>query len=35
MSNWNVAPKLNDSLFRLKPPQGASEVDFAQLDTSR
>jgi hypothetical protein len=35
MSNWNLAPKVNDSLFRFKPPQGASEIDFEQLDTSR
>jgi hypothetical protein len=35
MSNWNVAPKLNDSMFRFKLPQGATEVDFTQLDASR
>ena len=33
MSNWNVAPKVSDAMFRFTPPQGAKETDFLRLDT--
>jgi hypothetical protein len=33
MSNWNVAPKLNDSMFRFTPPPGAKQTEFLRLDT--
>ena len=33
MSNWNVAPKVNDAMFRFTPPQGAKRTDFLRLDT--
>jgi len=33
MSNWNVAPALNDALFTFTPPQGAKKTDFIRLDT--
>lgn len=32
MSNWNVAPNLNDALFHFSPPQGAKKTDFLRLD---
>jgi len=32
MSNWNVAPNLNDALFHFTPPQGAKKTDFLRLD---
>jgi hypothetical protein len=34
MSNWNVAPKVNDALFRFKPPQGARKTDLTGLTTT-
>ena len=33
MSNWNVAPKVSDAMFRFTPPQGAKKTDFLRLDT--
>lgn len=33
MSNWNVAPRVNDAMFRFTPPQGAKKTDFLRLDT--
>ncbi len=27
-SDWNVAPKLDDSVFRFVPPAGAKKIDF-------
>lgn len=33
MSNWNVAPALNEALFHFTPPQGAKKIDFIRLDT--
>jgi hypothetical protein len=33
MSNWKVAPKLDEKLFRFKAPQDAKKVDFIRMDT--
>lgn len=33
MSNWNVAPNLNDALFHFTPLQGAKKTDFLRLGT--
>jgi hypothetical protein len=32
MSNWNIAPDVNDALFNFTPPPGAKEIDFIRLD---
>jgi hypothetical protein len=32
MSNWNVAPKPSDSLFRFTAPKGATKIDFIPID---
>ncbi len=34
MSNWNVAPKLTDSMFSFVPPKDATKTDFLRLDAS-
>ncbi len=34
MSNWNIAPKVNDALFKFTPPQGAKEIEFIRMDTA-
>jgi hypothetical protein len=33
MSNWNIAPDVNDALFNFTPPSGAKQIDFIRLDT--
>jgi len=33
MSNWNVAPKLNDAQFSFSAPKGAKKTDFIRMDT--
>jgi hypothetical protein len=35
MSNWNVAPELNDAMFTFVPPPGAKKTDFLRADTGR
>jgi hypothetical protein len=35
MSNWKVAPKLNDAMFKFTPPQGAKKTDFIRLDADK
>nr|MBS0022416.1 DUF2092 domain-containing protein [Gammaproteobacteria bacterium] len=35
MNHWNVAPDMNDALFHFVPPQGAKQIDFIRLDSSR
>ncbi len=35
MSNWNVAPDLNDALLTFAPPEGARKTDFLRKDPSR
>lgn len=32
MHNWNVAPKVTDTLFKFTPPQGAKETEFIRMD---
>jgi hypothetical protein len=32
MSNWNVAPKLSDTLFKFTPPRGAKQTEFIRLN---
>jgi len=34
MSNWDVAPKLPDSIFSFVPPKDATKTDFLRLDAS-
>lgn len=34
MSNWNVTPKLTDSIFSFLPPKDAIQTDFLRLDAS-
>lgn len=33
MSNWNVAPKVKDSLFEFSPPRDAKKTEFIRMDT--
>jgi hypothetical protein len=33
MSNWNVSPKVSDSMFSFTPPKGANKIDFLRMDT--
>jgi hypothetical protein len=33
MSNWDVAPKVTDSMFEFTPPVGAKKTDFIRMDT--
>ena len=35
MSNWNIAPEVNDALFEFTPPQGVKEIEFIRMDTGR
>lgn len=34
MSDWNVAPDLNDTLFGFEPPHDAKETEFILMDTA-
>ena len=31
MSNWNLSPRVGDSVFTFTPPQGAKKIDFLRL----
>jgi hypothetical protein len=31
MSNWNVAPDVNDAMFEFTPPQGANKTEFIRM----
>ena len=33
MSNWNVAPEVNDAMFAFTPPRGAKKTEFIRMDT--
>jgi hypothetical protein len=33
MHNWNVAPQVNDTMFKFTPPKGAKETEFIRMDT--
>ena len=35
MSDWNVAPAVDNSRFTFVPPEGARQIDFMPLETSR
>ena len=34
MSDWNVAPAVDDARFSFEPPQGAKPINFMPLETS-
>jgi len=33
ITDWNVAPKIEDGLFEFEPPATAMEIDFVRIDT--
>ena len=33
MSNWNVTPKLSNTLFSFSVPKGSKKIDFIRMDT--
>jgi hypothetical protein len=33
MSNWNIAPKVNESMFEFTPPRGAMRTEFIRMET--
>jgi hypothetical protein len=35
LSDWNLSPQLNDSLFVFSPPQGAEKIKFIPAQTSQ
>ena len=34
MSNWNVAPKINETLFKLTLPPDAKKIEFIRTDVA-
>jgi hypothetical protein len=34
MSNWNVAPAVDDARFAFVPPKGVKKIEFMRLDTT-
>ncbi|MEJ2086552.1 MAG: DUF2092 domain-containing protein, partial [Acidobacteriota bacterium] len=32
MSDWNVDPKFDETLFEISAPEGAQEIDFLRID---
>jgi len=35
LSNWNIAPAVDDAQFKFVPPKGTQATTFLQLETTR